>query len=727
MSRRQLILRAGLVAAAMAIAPLAAAAAESTAQTRCRAAVGRRGAQLAKAAGDAAFDCVRDAIRAGNGWSGTHAAACLARADARLARHTEHLGRLAAKSCKVPPAVGFTDHVTLANAAWHGPRAIVTAIFGDGFAALTAGVPTATPAGRCHMAVASAALRLYRDWWKSAVTVLPRPLADAGELRDRVVTLIDLDRSPARPMVHRFRKAVARACPAPTGSLLAASCPTDAPDLATCVARIVGREAYTALAAALAIDVPCDLTDDGARNYSCVPPALAEHVLNRLGYGPDPWTSARLAALGVRRYVAEQLRPETIPDEAVEALLARYPSLTMTFLDLRTFYPNMPSPGQPGSGDVLKELQRAKLLRAIASRRQLEQVLVDFWFNHFNIVATDRRDYDVSPYERIAIRPHVLGRFRDLLLAVARSPGMGDFLDARRNRVGALNENFPRELLELHTVGVESDFTEADVVEVARAFTGWKENQFAPDGFEFVPAFHDPGPKTVLGTTLPAGGGYADGVAVLDLLASHPSTARRIVRKLVVRFVSETPPPGLVDAATATWIATGGDLRTVLETILLSPELLDTPANFRTKVKRPLHLLASIARATGADPAALNLDRMRRRVRELGEDLYLFPSPAGYPDASPFWTSAGTMVQRFNVADLAARGVDGIVPVYPPTDRAAAAIVDALAARYCSAGVSDETRTAAIAFVDAVGEADLGARRAAAAAILLSSPEFLVH
>jgi len=716
---------AGLAALVVTAAPLAPAAAESTAQTRCRAVVGRHSVQLAKASSNAVLGCLGDAIR-----SATRAnrarqiwtpAVCLAAADGRLAVRTRHLQRVDAASCRTRPDVGYSDPETLANAAWRGPRAVLTSLLGADLEAVT------PRSARCQSALATAAVRFYGESWKRAVGAAGRPVADAGELRGRVLTAVDADRHPARTGLLRLRKAVARACPESNGSVLAMPCAADAPDLGACVARVVAREVYATLAAALAIDVPCDLRDDGAANFSCVPPALAEHVLNRLGYGPDPWTLARLGELGARGYIEEQLRPDTIPDDAVEAMLAHYLSLGMSFTDLRTFYPNQPTPGAPGSGDVLKELQRAKLLRAIASRRQLEHVLVDFWFNHFNIVATDRRDYDISPYERIAIRPHVLGRFRDLLLAVARSPGMGDFLDARRNRVGALNENFPRELLELHTVGVESGFTEDDVVNVARAFTGWKENQFAPDGFEFLPAFHDPGAKTVLGTTLPAGGGYDDGVAVVELLASHPSTARRIARKLIVRFVGETPPAALVDAATATWLATDGDLRAVTRTILLSPDFLDAPANRRTKVKRPLHLLASIARATSADPAHLNLDRMRRRVRELGEDLYLFPSPAGLPDVSPFWTSAGTMVQRFNVADLAARGVDGIVPVYPPTERPAPAIVDALAARYCVAGVSDETRAAAIAFVDAVGEADLAARPAAAAAVLLSSPEFLVH
>jgi uncharacterized protein (DUF1800 family) len=377
---------------------------------------------------------------------------------------------------------------------------------------------------------------------------------------------------------------------------------------------------------------------------------------------------------------------------------------------------------------VLKELQRAKVLRAIASHRQLEQVLTDFWFNHFNILATDRRDYDISPYERIAIRPHVLGRFRDLLLAVVRSPGMGDYLDARRNRADAINENFPRELLELHTIGVDGGFTEADVTNVARAFTGWKENQAAPDGFEFLDAWHDRGPKHVLGLALPGSGGYDEGVAVIDLLATHPKTAARIARKLVVRFVSETPPPRLVAAATAGFLATGGDLREVMRTILLSPEFLDDAANRGGKVKRPLHLMASLARATHADPAALNLDRIRRRVRELGEDLYGFAAPPGYPDVSGYWTGAGTMLLRFNFIELAARGVDGIVPAFPgSTGTTSAALVDALVADLFPAGVSDATRDTAIAFADLFGSAGTPGRAAETAAVLLSSPEFLVH
>ena len=724
-------MRAGLVALALAGAPLLATAAETPAQLRCRQMLGRHGLQLTTAAGSATLVCVRDALRAARSRSLSDPASitrCLTSAlDTRLAVRTRRVARTDATRCAVRPDFGYADAATIIEVAGRGPRAVLTALFDENLSAITPGSANDPVAARCQSALASAAVRLYVDSWKDAVDAVRQSETDAGDFRDALLAAVDADRRPARKRLTVFRHAVERACKAPPPDLFGVACPADTSDLGGCVARIVAREVYTAIDAVFAVEVPCDLGDDGARNYSCMPPALAEHVLNRLGYGPDPWTLARLRALGVRGYVEEQLHPESIADDAVDRMLAQYPSLTMNFLDLRTHYPNRPPSGEPQSGDILKELQRAKLLRAIASHRQLEHVLVDFWFNHFNVAATDRRDYDISPYERIAIRPHVLGRFRDLLLAVTRSPAMGDYLDLRRDRAGAINENFARELMELHTIGVEGAFTEDDVRNVARAFTGWKENQFAPDGFEYVDQFHDPGPKTVLGTTLPANGGYQDGVAVLDLLASHPSTARRIARKLIVRFVSETPPPALVDAAAATYLAADGDLRAVLETILVSPEFLDDAAKRRAKVKRPLHLIATIARATGADPAQLNLDRIRRRVRELGEDLYLFPAPSGYPDVSAYWTSPGTILQRFNVADLAARGVDGIVPLYPPTDHAATAIVDGLATRYFLAGISGATRAAAVAFVDAVGEADLAARPTAAASVLLSSPEFQVH
>ena len=678
-------------------------------QARCLDTMDRYALRVAGAATRGALACVRATDQ-----RGAAARDCLpAAVDGSLATTLRRLAIADARWCgrdgAQRPDAGYAGAAALAGAV----RAAVVGVVGDVLGPDLPFVPPARrPDARCQWVVVTGATRLLRALWTDAVG------ADGTAVT-----------SATRRLADDARRECGRTA-TPLASLFALPCPglATTSDLIACVESVARRHFHRGRAAGQALAVPCDLTDDGDANLSCVPAALEEHVLNRLGYGPDPWTLGRLRALGVPGYVEEQLHPETIADDAVDALLADMPSLGMPFLDLRIHYPNRVVPGQPQSGDVLKELQRAKVLRAVASHRQLEQVLTDFWFNHFNILATDRRDYDISPYERIAIRPNVLGRFRDLLLAVVRSPGMGDYLDGRRNRVDGINENFSRELLELHTIGVDGGYTETDVGAVARAFTGWKEDQAAPDGFEFFPAWHDPGAKQVLGLTLPANGGYEDGVAIIDLLATHPRTAARIARKLVVRFVSETPPQRLVQAATDTFLATGGDLRAVMRTILLSPEFLDDAANRRSKVKRPLHLMASLARATHADPATLGLDRIRRRVRELGEDLYGFAAPPGYPDVSGYWTGAGTMLLRFNFVELAARGVDGIVPVFPtPAGATSAVLVDTLAADLFLAGVSDATRDTAIAFADLFGTAGTPGRTAETAAVLLSSPEFLVH
>jgi len=690
-------------------------------QARCLATMERYGLQVVTAASRGALGCVRAAERGGIVPSDCFGAGV----DGRLATTLRRLRLADARWCSRDgsqrPDAGYADDATLAAAARDAAVGVVADVLGADLATVPA--PTRADA-RCQWAVVTGATRLLRALWTEA----------AGIAGTRVATA-------TRRLDDDTRAACARST-TPLASLFALPCAAVATttDVAACAVSVARRHFQRGHGDAHALAVPCDLTDDGDANLSCVPPELEEHVLNRLGYGPDPWTLGRLRALGVRAYVGEQLHPETIADDAVDAQLAQFPSLTMPFLDLRVHYPNRVVPGQPQSGDVLKELQRAKVLRAIASHRQLEHVLTDFWFNHFNILATDRRDYDISPYERLAIRPHVLGRFRDLLLAVIRSPGMGDFLDGRRNQADAINENFSRELLELHTIGVDGGYTEADVTAVAHVFTGWKENQATADGFEFLAAWHDRSAKQVLGLALPANGGYDEGVALIDLLASHPSTATRVARKLIIRFVSENPPPRLLTAATDAYLATGGDLRAVMETILLSPEFLADPANRRSKVKRPLHLMASLARATHAEPATLNLDRVRRRVRELGEDLYGFAAPPGYPDVSGYWTGAGSMLFRFNFIELAARGADGIVPALPadvgatttlagPSTLAGTsdALVDALIGDLFLAPVSAATRDTAVAFADLFGSVGTPGRTAETAAVLLSSPEFLVH
>ncbi len=458
---------------ALAVALPATAFAASAPQARCLDVAGRYGVRIVAAASRSALVCVRAAERA-SGPRAPHV--CLDRGVERGLATT--IGRLAladARWCRHDPSqlpnAGYAGDAALAAAARAAAVGVVEDVLGAGLAM----VPAPDRAGaRCQWAVATGAARLHRALWAEAIGA-------------RASVARATRRSPVAIATRRLEEDTRRTCArvrTPLAALFALGCSKldTTSELAACAAAVARTRYQRGRAAAYALAVPCDLTDDGMANLSCVPPELEAHVLNRLGYGPDPWTLARLRALGVPGYVAEQLHPETIADDAVDALLAQSPSLGMSFLDLRIHYPNRVVPGQPQSGDVLKELQRAKVLRAVASRRQLEQVLTDFWFNHFNILATDRRDYDISPYERIAIRPHVLGRFRDLLRAVVRSPGMGDYLDGRRNRLDAINENFPRELLELHTVGVGA-FTEDDIQAVARVFTGWKENQGASDGF----------------------------------------------------------------------------------------------------------------------------------------------------------------------------------------------------------------------------------------------------
>jgi uncharacterized protein (DUF1800 family) len=323
---------------------------------------------------------------------------------------------------------------------------------------------------------------------------------------------------------------------------------------------------------------------------------------------------------------------------------------------------------------VSNDLTEGKLLRAIYSNRQLEEVLTDFWFNHFNIYLDKGADhYLVTEYEREAIRPHVLGKFRDLLEATAKSPAMLFYLDNWQS-VGAgtpaargafnrarngLNENYGRELLELHTLGVDGGYTQKDVTEVARCFTGWTINQPEMGGkFTFNPRMHDSGEKLVLGETIPAGGGEADGEKVLDLVARHPSTARFISRELARRFVADDPPAALVDRMALTFQRTDGNLREVMKTMLASKEFWSEGA-YRSKVKSPFEWVASAVRATNGDvDYALPL---ANQVAQLGQPLYRKVEPTGYSNVSREWLNSAGLVGRMNLAlQLANNHVPGV-------------------------------------------------------------------
>jgi len=316
---------------------------------------------------------------------------------------------------------------------------------------------------------------------------------------------------------------------------------------------------------------------------------------------------------------------------------------------------------------VNQDLMLNKFLRATYSDRQLEEVLTDFWFNHFNVDIDKGADrFMVTSYERDAIRPHVLGKFKDLLLATAESPAMMFYLDnwqstgpnvnARPNqpRRQGLNENYGRELMELHTLGVDGGYTQQDVTEVARCFTGWSIRQ--PNqggGFVFMPRQHDNGEKHVLGVTIPAGGGQEDGFKVLDILAHHPSTARFISKSLAIRFVSDNPPDSLIDKMAATFTSTEGDLREVMSTMLKAPEFWD-PKNFRSKVKSPLEMVVSAVRAVNGDLDFVQ--PMNAVMLQLGEPLYRKLEPTGYSNRSTDWMNSASLLARMNFANSLAQG-----------------------------------------------------------------------
>ncbi len=490
------------------------------------------------------------------------------------------------------------------------------------------------------------------------------------------------------------------------------------------------------------------------------------HALNRLGYGPRPGDVERVRKMGLEKWVEQQLAPEKIDDAAVQARLEKYTTLAMSPEKLLQEFPppqvaarragmtpeeyirqqqarakqreefvrrremgEMPGEEPAGNrrqnlqnGDpnmaprleevraparIIAELSMAKMTRAIHSERQLNEQLVDFWFNHFNVFAQKGADrYLVTSYENDTIRPNAWGKFRDLLGATAKSPAMLFYLDnwqsadpkafermekelqerrgrilqrfgggsldrMRRERGGqlgqrrpgqnpdqqqrppqlrqrrGLNENYARELMELHTLGVDGGYTQQDVVEVARAFTGWTlEAPRRSADFRFEERIHDPNPKSVLGTKIDAGG-MRDGEMILELLARHPNTAKFIATKLARRFVSDAPPQALIGRMAKKFQDTDGDIRGVVREMIYSPEFWSRAA-YRAKIKKPFELVASTARALDAQiDVPLGLVMWTGRI---GEPLYLCQPPTGYSDKAEAWVNTGALLNRLNFA-----------------------------------------------------------------------------
>ena len=417
----------------------------------------------------------------------------------------------------------------------------------------------------------------------------------------------------------------------------------------------------------------------------------ALHVINRLSFGPAPGDMDRVMAMGIDSYIAEQLHPERIPESA--ALTQRLAGLTMNrasqaelvsrFRDLNKQALKDPEAGKALRQAYLRQLVEeggtARLLPALMSPRQLQEVMVDFWFNHFNVFQGKGLGHAlVANYEREAIRPFVFGRFRDLLGATAHHPAMLFYLDnwlsaapgftpfratgqagvqvtGQVRLPNGLNENYARELMELHTLGADGGYTQQDVTELARIFTGWTIAPRPSESgslFVFAPRRHDNGSKQWLGYRV-TGNGQAEGEWALDVLARHPSTARHIAYKLAQHFVSDDPPPALVDRLARRFRDTDGDIRSVLASLFASPEFRD-PATHGAKFKNPYRYLLSSLRAAGQ--VAPDVRLMLVALRQQGMPLHGCPTPDGYKNTEAAWLNPDATTRRVAFATALGSG-----------------------------------------------------------------------
>lgn len=389
------------------------------------------------------------------------------------------------------------------------------------------------------------------------------------------------------------------------------------------------------------------------------------HVLNRLGYGPSPGDVARVEAMGVERYIEEQLHPESIPvPENLSSRLEALETLKMNPGRLFQLYGpgKNPEAVKAAHQKLMMQALQARLLRAMESPRQLQETMVEFWFNHFNVFSGKGLDYLwVGVYEEDAIRPNALGKFRDLLGATAKHPAMLFYLDnwlntapgspGAKGRFEGLNENYAREIMELHTLGVEGGYTQQDVVSLARILTGWGLGK-TENGFSFDPRRHDFQDKVFLGQTI-RGEGKQEVEEALDILAKSPATARHIGYELAQYFVSDRPDPALVEKLADRFLETDGDIREVLRSLFQSRQFRD-PKNFGNKFKSPYRYVVSAVRTSGI--RVENYKPLIGMLWGLGEPLYGCQTPNGYQDTLSAWLNADAMMRRLSFATALGTG-----------------------------------------------------------------------
>ncbi len=427
----------------------------------------------------------------------------------------------------------------------------------------------------------------------------------------------------------------------------------------------------------------------------------AAHLLSRFTYGAMPGQVDAVVKMGLENWFAQQLAAQD-QDDSLEEILSRYDALELSNVQVAETYPRngqvirmairdgvvdkdsvkadrvayrqvirqyMEEKGYKRQQELFRQFFCQKILRAAYSENQLQEVMTDFWFNHFNVSLTKNDCAEFIPaYERDVIRPNALGRFNELLLKTAKSPAMlyyldnfsssGPARDTAQKRARGLNENYAREVMELHTLGVDGGYTQQDVTEAARVLTGWGVRLREDGDFFFNANRHDQGEKVVMGHVFPAGGGYEEGVDLLNMLAHHPSTAKFICHKIAVRFVNDDPPATLVDKMANTFLEKNGDIRQVLITMVSAPEFWSAGA-LREKTKSPFELAIGAVRSLHA-----TIDQpmqLYNWVTRMGEREYYYQAPTGFPDKGAYWINTGSLLSRMNFGlALAAGRISGV-------------------------------------------------------------------
>lgn len=518
-------------------------------------------------------------------------------------------------------------------------------------------------------------------------------LAGAG------VASLGLEGCDSRPLAHAFLTSPASANK-PNGH----RAPIEAPSTPPASANLSANVTVTRPAATL----PILKTSGQSTNGSSTTQTGLDggdavwHLLRRATYGPTWDLVVEVNEKGPAAWIDQQLQPYSIDDSACDAYLARYPALNMTTEQIRASYPTY-------SGQPNYELQRATIARALWSKRQLLEVMVEFWSNHFN-VSLISEVWDLKTTEdREAIRENALGSFSGLLKATAKSPAMLRFLDNDGSSKDTLNENYGRELLELHTVGLQAEYTQMDVVSSARIMTGFTVDNHGE--FEYRPDRHYVGPVSVLSFNSPnddSAGGLQVAEAYLDYLAHHPATARQLALKLAVRFVSDAPSDALVDSLSDVYLANDTSISPLLRALLTSPEFRNSVG---TKTKRPFEDVVGLARALRIAPAAggsQSLENLLYTIRHLGQAPFEWGPPNGFPDDTASWLSTATTLGRWNAHLGLAQGwwKDGmsspplaeLLDERTPVDNAG--LLDTLTRRLTGGLISEPQRSAAASFMD---------------------------